>query len=119
MRMDLHLKGWLIATVAAGPYVVEVLGQVPLLTRVMRALPGKVREGLPAHPRRAGLAVFGSARFFLALFRYALRNDSDDGPEMEMLKRRMRASALREGTFALLFAATVSLLWRRGWRPFG
>ncbi len=31
----------------------------------------------------------------------------------------MRASALREGTFGLVFATTVTLLWRHGWRPFG
>ncbi|MES1164147.1 MAG: hypothetical protein ABUR63_00200 [Verrucomicrobiota bacterium] len=117
--MDRQLESALIATAAGLPYVIEVLRQVPLLTRVMRALPPDVRDGLPPHPRRAGLAVFGSARFFVALFRYALRKNANDGPEMQMLKGRMRASAVREGTFALLFAATVTLLWRHGWRPFG
>ncbi len=81
--MDLQLEGSLIATAAGLPYVVEVLRQVPLLTRVMRALPPDVRDRLPPHPRRAGLAVFGSARFFVALFRYALRKDAGDTPEMQ------------------------------------
>lgn len=116
--MDVQLKSALIAGAAGLPYVIEVLWQWPLLTRVMRALPPEVRDRLPAHPRRAALAVFGSTRFFLALFRYALRNDANDGSEMQLLKRRMRASAAREGTFALLFAATVTVLWRHGWRPF-
>jgi hypothetical protein len=118
-RMDFQLTGWLVAGAAAVPYTVEVLAQVPLLTRVMRALPPDVRAELPRHPRRPGLAVFGSTRFFLALFRYALRRDVDDGPTIRALKRRMRASAAREGVFGMVLAATVALLWRHGWRPFG
>ncbi|MFL5306537.1 MAG: hypothetical protein ACJ8F1_15075 [Polyangia bacterium] len=116
--MDLQLQDALIASAAALPYVIEVLRQWPLLTRVMRALPPEVRERLPPHPRRAGLAVFGSTRFFLALFRYSRRKHPNDGPEMRTLKRQMRASIVREGTFAVIFAATVILLWRHGWRPF-
>jgi hypothetical protein len=116
--VDSQLTQSLVAAVAAVPYVVEVLAQVPLLTQVMKALPPDVRAALPPHPRRPGRAVFGSARFFLALFRYALRRDADDSPAMQALKRRMRASAAREGTFALFLATTVSLLWRHGWRPF-
>ncbi len=117
--MDFQLTGWLVAAGAAVPYVIEVLAQVPLLTRVMKALPPEVRAELPPHPRQPGLAVFGSARFFLALFRYALRADAADDQTIQVLKRRMRASAAREGAFALLLAVTLTVVWRHGWRPFG
>ena len=116
--MDSHLKASLVVTAAAIPYVVEVLSQLPLLTRVMRALPDDVRARLPPHPRRARLAVFGSARFFLALFRLGLRRDAGDGPELTELKRKMRASALREAIFGVAFWATAGVLWGRCWRPF-
>ena len=115
--MDPLLAQWLIFAGVATPYVVEVLRQVPLLTRVMRALPEDVRQRLPAHPRRDAWALFGSTRFFLELFRYARRDEAADGPEMRALKRAMRRSVAREGVFGLLFATTVALLWRHGWRP--
>jgi hypothetical protein len=118
-EMDSQLTGSVIAIAAALPYVIEVLSQVPLLTRVMEALPDEVRAGLPAHPRRHGLALFGSARFFMALFRYALRDDAADGPAMARLKRKMRASAVREGLLAVLMVGIVMVLWRGGWRPCG
>jgi len=117
--MDRQLVNSLIVASVAAPYVVEVVRQVPLLTRVMKALPDDVRRRLPPHPRRPGLAVFGSARFFVTLFRYALRDDAGDGPEMRRLKRDMRRSAVREGASGVLFAATVAVLWHRGWRLWG
>lgn len=117
--VDVQLTGFLVLAVAALPYVVEILGQLPLLTRVMSALPAEVRAELPPHPRRPRLAVFGSARFFLALFRYALRTDTRDPDDAIALKRRMRASAIREALFGLVFMVAVIVEWRHGWRPFG
>ncbi|MEP6655474.1 MAG: hypothetical protein ABJA82_19065 [Myxococcales bacterium] len=106
-------------TVAALPYGVEIFSQIPLLTRVMSALPAEVRAELPPHPRRPQLAVFGSARFFVALFRYALRNDARDPGELVALKRKMRASAVREALFGMAFIVAVVVAWRYGWRPLG
>ena len=117
--MDVQLAGFLVVTAAALPYCVEILGQVPLLTRVMSALPADVRAKLPPHPRRPQLAVFGSARFFIALFRYALRNDARDPGELVALKRKMRASAVREALFGIVFMVAVVVAWRHGWRPLG
>jgi len=115
--VDFQLAGWLIATAVALPYMVEIVGQVPLLTRVMRALPAEVRDRLPPHPRRPWLAMFGSARFFVALFRYALRSDAHDAPEIAALKAKMRASAKREALFGVGLVLTVVLLVRHGWQP--
>jgi hypothetical protein len=117
--MPSNLVATLIVTAAAIPYVVEVLAQLPLLTRVMAALPHDLRARLPPHPRRPALAVFGSARFFIALFRWGLRNDPADGPDLAALKRKMRASAAREAVFGVVFWATAAVLWARGWRPLG
>jgi hypothetical protein len=117
--LDIQLTGFLVVAIAALPYVVEILSQVPLLTRVMSALPAEVRAELPPHPRRPQLAVFGSARFFLALFRYALRNDARDPGELVALKRKMRASAVREALFGMVFIVAVIAAWRHGWRPLG
>jgi hypothetical protein len=114
---DSELRDTVIAAVVAIPYVVEILLQLPLLTRLMRALPDETRAGLPRHPRHPWLAVFGSARFFVALFRLALRDGATDGPELLLLKRRARASAVRELIFGIAFWTTVVILWRRGWRP--
>jgi hypothetical protein len=115
--MDLQLTGTLIVAVAAIPYLTEILLQLPLLARVMAALPPDARAKLPPHPRRPWLAVFGGARFFLALFRYALRRDPDDPSDVARLKGKMRASALREALFGLAFATVIAVLWRHGWRP--
>ncbi len=117
--MDSQLVGSAIALVAALPYVIEVLSQVPLLTRLMEALPEETRAALPPHPRRSTRAVFGSARFFVALFWYALRDQAADGPALRRLKREVRASACREWLFATLLLAVAVVLWRSGWRPFG
>lgn len=117
--MAFYLLATLGVTAAAIPYAFEILSQLPLLTRVMAALPEEVRARLPRHPRRPALAVFGSTRFFLALFRLALRNGPADGPELVILKRKMRASALRETVFGLIFWVTAGVLWAHGWRPWG
>jgi hypothetical protein len=61
--------------------------------------------------------VFGSTRFFLALFRYALRRAPEDPVDIARLKGKMRASALREALFGVAFATVVVVLWRHGWRP--
>ena len=115
--MDFELAGILIVAAVAIPYAIEILRQVPLLTRMMSALPADVRAALPRHPRNPRRAVFGSARFFLALFRYALRRDSADSAEVAVLKKKMRASAVREAVFGVALIATVATLWRSGWRP--
>jgi hypothetical protein len=72
---------------------------------------------LPPHPRHAWLAVFGSVRFFLALFRWALRDASDDSREIFALKRKMRWSIFREALFALGFVTVLVVLVNAGWRP--
>ena len=59
-------------------------------------MPPATRAALPPHPRRPWLTVFGSVRFFLALFRWALRDAPDDPREILALKRKMRWSAFRE-----------------------
>jgi hypothetical protein len=115
--MDLELSGTLILSGAAVPYVVEVLRQLPILTRVMAKLPPEVRARLPPHPRRPRLAVFGSARFFVALFRWALRRDAADSAEVAALKRQMRMSAAREAVSGTLLLAVFVVLVRAGWRP--
>jgi hypothetical protein len=117
--VDVQLTGFLVVAVAALPYVVEILGQLPLLIRVMSALPAEIRAELPPHPRRPQLAVFGSARFFLALFRYALRTDPRDLGDIVALKRKMRASAVREALFGMVLILAVVVAWRHGWRPLG
>ena len=117
MPVDFQLAGSLIATATAVPYVAEVLGQLRLLARFMSFLPIDARARLPLHPRHPWLAVFSSARFFLALFRYALRNDLHDPSALVALKRKMRASILREAVFGIGFAVALVLLWRGGWRP--
>ena len=111
------LTGALILFGAAIPYVVEVLRQVPLQARVLAAMPPATRAALPPHPRRPWLTVFGSVRFFLALFRWALRDTPDDPLGVRALKRRMRWSAFREALFGLGFVTALVLLVRAGWRP--
>jgi hypothetical protein len=115
--MDLQLRGSLILAASAVPYVVEVLSQVPLQARVIAALTPEARAALPPHPRRPWLTVFGSVRFFLALFRWALRNDAADSVEIAALKRRMRRSVIREGLFATGSIIVLVALVRAGWRP--
>ena len=115
--MDLQIWWTLLACGVAIPYVVEVLWQVPLLTRVMAALPVDVRRSLPPHPQRNAWAVFGSTRFFLALFRWVLRDGHGEGPALARLKRQVRASALREALFGGILIAVLVLAWHHGWRP--
>jgi hypothetical protein len=115
--VDSQLRGALVLAAAAVPYVVEILSQVPLQARVIAALPPATRAALPPHPRHPWLTVFGSTRFFLALFRWALRTSADDAPEIAALKRRMRWSAARELSFGALFFSVLAALLRSGWRP--
>jgi hypothetical protein len=115
--VDPQLRGSLVLAAAAVPYVVEILSQVPLQARVIAALPPPVRAALPPHPRRPWLTVFGSTRFFLALFRWALRTAPEDTPELAALKRRMRWSAAREFLFGAAFVTVLVALVRSGWRP--
>ena len=115
--MDFDLLGSLILFATAIPYVVEVLRQTPLQARVIAAMPPATRAALPPHPRHPWLTVFGSVRFFLALFRWALRDGPDDTREIQELKRRMRMSAVREWLFGLGFVTVLVLLLRGGWRP--
>jgi hypothetical protein len=115
--MDQTLRGSLVLAAAALPYVVEVLRQVPLQARVMAAMSPEARAALPPHPRHPWLAVFGSVRFFLALFRWGLRDTPDDTREILALKRKMRWSAVREALFAVVFITVLVVLVRTGWRP--
>ena len=72
---------------------------------------------LPPHPRRPWLTVFGSVRFFLALFRWALRDAPDEPDALLVLKRKMRWSVFREALFAVGFATVLVVLVKAGWRP--
>jgi hypothetical protein len=111
------LAGSLILFGAALPYVVEVLRQVPLQVRVIAAMSPAARAALPPHPRRPWLTVFGSVRFFLALFRWALRDAPEDSSEILSLKRKMRWSVLREALFGLGLVTALVVLVKLGWRP--
>ncbi len=84
---------------------------------MIAALPPATRAALPPHPRRPWLTVFGSVRFFLALFRWALHDAPDDPREVRTLKRKVRRSVFREATFALGFVTVLVVLVRAGWRP--
>jgi hypothetical protein len=112
-----EVVGTYVVAAAAVPYVVEILAQLPLLARVMRALPEETRAALPPHPRHPWLAMFGSMRFFFALLRFARRDQPADSAELRALKRRIRATLFREAVFGVLFWGTVIALWVRGWRP--
>jgi hypothetical protein len=115
--VDFQLAGLLIVAAAAAPYVIEILRQVPLLTRIIEALPPEERARMGRHPNNPRLGVFGSTRFFLKLFRHAVRSVPGDTPQLADLKRRARWSAVREGLFAVLLVTAVVVLWRQGWRP--
>lgn len=115
--MDAQLRGSLVLAAAAVPYVAEILSQLPLQARAIAALPPATRAALPPHPRRPWLAVFGSTRFFLALFWWALRSLPEDSPELTAFKRRMRWSAVREMLFGGALVAVLCALLRSGWRP--
>ena len=60
-----------MAAGAALPYLWEIVSQLPLLTRLVAALPPEMRATLPRHPRRPWLAVFGSTLGTPADFRGA------------------------------------------------
>jgi len=94
-----------------------VLRQVPLQARVIAALPPATRAALLPHPRHPWLTVAGSVRFFLALFRWALRDLPGETGEIRALKRKMRWSAFREALFAMGFVIVLVVLVKAGWRP--
>jgi len=109
--------GWLLFTLVAAAYCAEIVSQLPLLARYLRALPPARRAALPRHPRDPRWAVFGSTRFFLAVFRDAVKNVPDDGPELLVIKRRMRWTAVRELCGALATVTAWVVLRRYGWDP--
>jgi len=115
--VSLESLGMLLVAATALPYAIEILRQVPLQARFLAILPPDARAALPPHPRHPWLAPFGSVRFFLALFRYVLRNTPEDPIAVAALKRKMRASMLREGLFAAGLIIVVTALWSAGWRP--
>jgi hypothetical protein len=115
--VDQTLRGSLLLAAAALPYIVEVLRQIPLQVRVIAAMPRAARAALPPHPRRPWLTIFGSVRFFLVLFRWALRDAPEDSSEIVELKRKMRWSAFREALFGLGLATALVVLVTVGWRP--
>lgn len=114
---DLQSLGLLLIAVVAAPYILEIVRQVPLLTRLLDALPAEQRARLGRHPRDARLGMFGSTLFFLRLGRITLRTDPNDSAELTALKRAVRRSIVRELIFGGLLLAAVLLLWRQGWRP--
>jgi hypothetical protein len=115
--MERVLLGWALFTLVSASYCAEILSQLPLLARYLRALPPTRRASFPRHPRDPRWAVFGSTRFFLAVFRDALRAAPDDGAELVLIKQRMRRSVLRELLGAVAVLATWTFLRSRGWQP--
>ncbi len=115
--MDQSLVGTVLLGVAFFPWIVEVLWQVRLQPRVLASLPEATRATLPPHPRRPWLVLASSARFQLAFWRLARREDPDDSPMVRELKRQVRASLHRELIWAFAGLGTLVALLARGWRP--
>jgi hypothetical protein len=115
--MDAWWLGWLVFASVATFYCVEIVSQLPLLARYLRALPPLRRAALPRHPRDPRWAVFGSTRFFLAVFRDALTDGADDSGELKRVKRHMRWTAVRELFGALATVGTWLFLRSQGWEP--
>jgi hypothetical protein len=115
--MDPFWRGWVLFTLVSAFYCAEILSQLGLLARYLRALPPARRAALPRHPRDPRWAVFGSTRFFLIVFRDALRTAPEDALELVLIKKRMRMSALRELVGAALTLSTWALLRKYGWQP--
>lgn len=115
--MDLSLLGTLVLAAAFLPYAAEVFWQVRLQARFVAALPAPVRDALPPHPRRPLLAAFSSARFQLALWRYARHDLPQDPPPVLALKHRVRTSLLRELVWMALMLLVLAVLVAIGWRP--
>jgi hypothetical protein len=115
--MEYAMTGTLILFVAFLPWAVEVVVQLRLQTRFLAALSEAKRAALPPHPQRPWLAVLGSPRFALAMWR-AFRRDQPDDPETVLaLKRRMRASFRRELVWGPSFVTVLAVLVATGWRP--
>ena len=94
-----------------------VWGLVPLAGGVWGGRRAEPPAALPPHPRHPWLTIAGSVRFFLALFRWALRDLPDDSLQLRALKRKMRWSAVREALFAAGFVIVLVLEVKAGWRP--
>jgi hypothetical protein len=119
MSMDRSLLGSLIVGLAFLPWAVEVLFQVKLQARFLAALPPATRAALPPHPRRPWLAFLSSARFHLALWRYARRDLPEDPDDVLALKRQVRASLRRELVWAVTGIGVAVVMLACGWRPLG
>jgi hypothetical protein len=115
--MDLTLVGTLALGAAFLPYVIEVMWQARLLARFLGVLPEPARAALPPHPSKPWLAVAGSTRFFLAVWRSFRRDVPDDPAPVTTLKRKMRGSVRRMPVWAACACAMLAVLFRLGWRP--
>jgi hypothetical protein len=115
--MDLALIGTVILGAAFLPSVLEVMWQTRLLSRFLTVLPDATRAALPPHPSRPWLAVAGSTRFFLAVWRCFRRDFPGDPAPVTTLKRKMRASLHRELVWTGGAATVLVVLIRIGWRP--
>jgi len=115
--MERDLLGTLLLGAVFLPYTIEVLWQLRLQARFLQALPESVRAALPPHPRRPWLAAAGSVRFFLALWRCARRDLPEDPGPVRALKRKIRASILREMIWGTSALGVIALLVTNGWRP--
>ena len=115
--MDRSLVGTLLLGVVFIPYIVEVALQLWQQARFLAALPDTARSSLPPHPPHPWLAVLGSLRFQLALWRYIRHLDADEPDSIAALKRRMRTSLRRELVWAVGGLAVLSTLVASGWRP--
>jgi len=111
------IRGWSAFALVASLYCWEILSQLALLSRYLRELPAARRAALPRHPRDPRWAVFGSPRFFLAIFRDALTSKPDDDPALTATKKRMRRSAVRELAGAVATLGTWYALRASGWEP--
>jgi hypothetical protein len=115
--MDRTLVGTVVLGVGFLPYLIEVVWQVRLLPRFLAALPETTRATLPPHPSRPLLAVAGSTRFFLALWRCFRRDVPSDPAPVIALKRQMRASLRRGLVWGAGWLVLVVALLALGWRP--
>jgi len=109
--------GWGVFAFVASLYCWEIVSQLVLLARYLEKLPAARRAALPRHPRDPRWAVFGSARFFWAVFRDATTAKPDDDAPLMTIKKRMRRSAARELLGALATLGTWYVLRARGWEP--
>jgi hypothetical protein len=115
--MEPRLVETLILQAAFLPWGVEVVLQLRLQTRLLRALPEATRAALPPHPEHPKLAFLGSARFHLALWRFVRRDLPDDDGRVVVLKRKIRATLRREAVWILGAFTALGAMLARGWRP--